>query len=110
MKSETLFNQLQFNNILYIGEEPKTCLSIIEEFNERLLTIERNYSSWFNNRRVKNRPGHDKLQYHIHYHFEGGIAAFKFKNNDDLPAQIQNECIIACKSLVEEQLYLYQYA
>jgi len=106
MESTPLSYQLNFNNILYIGDEPKACLSVIEDFNNRLSQIEDSYEDWFTARNAKNRPAvHDKLQYHIQYHFEGGIAAFKFKSDDDLPQYIRNECFLACKELAEEQLY-----
>ena len=106
MERAPLAYQLNFDNILYIGDEPKTCLSVIEDFNDRLREIEYTYEDWFISRSAKNRPSvHDKLQYHIHYHFEGGIAAFKFKNDDELPDYIRRECFAACKNLVEEQLY-----
>jgi len=46
------------------------------------------------------------MQHHIQYHFEGGIAIFKFKNEDELPAIIRNECLVACQALAFEQLFL----
>ncbi|MDB4923484.1 hypothetical protein [Mucilaginibacter sp.] len=106
MNRAPLTNRTHFNNILYIGDEAKACLKIIEKFNNRLLEIERIYSSWFYLRSAKNKHAlHDKLQYHIQYHFEGGIAVFKFKNEDKLPAIIRNECFRACKSLAADQFY-----
>jgi hypothetical protein len=97
-------NWMPFNNILYIGDEAKACIEIIEKFNNRLLQIEQMYSGWFNRRRPKNTfAKHDKLQYHIQYHFEGGIAVFKFRDEDELPQNIRNECLIACKNLAAEQ-------
>jgi len=94
-----------YNNILYIGDEPRACLSVIEDFNNRLNEIESRHKEWFTTRGAANSPvGHDKLQRHIHYHFEGGIAVFKFKD-DDLPLQIRKECLAACQNLAEEQLY-----
>jgi hypothetical protein len=105
MNSAPLTNWNPFNNILYIGDEARTCLRIIEKFNARLLEIEHAYSAWFNNRSAKNKLArHDRLQHHIQYHFEGGIAAFKFKSEDELPAIIRNECFTACKKLVAEQM------
>ncbi|MDB5008266.1 MAG: hypothetical protein JWQ84_494 [Mucilaginibacter sp.] len=103
----SLYNNLNnFDNILYIGDEPKVCLSIIEDFNNRLNEIEYMYQDWFSGRTATNRHAkHDRLQYHIHYHFEGGIVIFKFKNDDELPYYIQRECFNACKNLVEEQLF-----
>jgi hypothetical protein len=96
---------LDFDNILYIGDEPRACLAVIEDFNSRLLGIEQDYKDWFRNRTVDNGlTGQDKLQYHIQYHFEGGIAVFKFKD-DGLPEYIRRECLAACRSLAEEQLY-----
>ena len=97
-----------FDNILYIGDEPKACLSVIEKFNSCLDEIERIYQGWFNSRHAKNKfAAHDRLQYHIHYHFEGGIAIFKFRNEDDLPAVIRRECLTACRNLAGGEL---QYA
>jgi hypothetical protein len=101
MNRATLTNLIHFNNILYIGDEAKTCIRIIEKFNNRLLEIEQAYSGWF-----ENSSANDKLQHHIHYHFEGGIAAFKFKSEDNLPANIRNECFAACKTLAAEQFYM----
>jgi hypothetical protein len=106
MKRTTLINRMPFDNILYIGDEWRVCLAVIEEFNNCLTQIERAYSGWFNHRTPKNRPAeHDKLQYHIHYHFEGGIAVFKFRDEDELPEVIRNECLIACSNIVAEQVY-----
>ena len=99
-----LTNWTSFNNILYIGDEAKDCINIIEKFNNCLLEIEQLYTGWFSERRSKNLLyRHDRLQNHIHYHFEGGIAVFKFRNEEELPAEIRNECIAACKNLAEEQ-------
>ena len=104
MNSAQLTTPVPYNNILYIGDEAKTCIRIMEKFSNRLLEIERIYSSWFYRRSAQNKPNaHDKLQYHIHYHFEGGIAAFRFKDEDELPAVIRNECFAACKTLIAEQ-------
>jgi len=101
-----MINQMLYNNILYIGDEPRACLSVIEDFNNRLQEIELKHKEWFTNRNATNGPtGQDKLQRHIHYHFEGGIAVFKFKEDDDLPLQIRKECLVACQNLAEEQLY-----
>jgi hypothetical protein len=105
MNRAPLSNWTHFDNILYIGEEAKTCIRIIEKFNSKLLEIEQDYAAWFTNQLAENKPARqDKLQYHIHYHFEGGIAAFKFKSEDNLPAIIRNECFNACKDLAAEQL------
>lgn len=105
MNSAPLTNWTPFNNILYIGDEARACIKMIEKFNKRLLEIERIYSSWFYQRTAKNKLSkHDRLQHHIQYHFEGGIAAFKFKNDDDLPVIIRDECFTACRSLAAEQM------
>ena len=106
MNRAPITNWIHFNNILYIGDEAKACLRIIEKFNSRLLEIERTYATWFYHRSTGNKPAHhDKLQHHIHYHFEGGIAVFKFKSEDTLPVIIRNECFRACKNLAADQLY-----
>jgi len=102
MKGVPITAWISFNNILYIGDEPRECIAIIEKFNKRLLEIERDYPAWFNN---DNITDHEKLQRHIQYHFEGGIAIFKFKNEDDVPDFIRKECITACRSLVYSQLF-----
>jgi hypothetical protein len=100
MVSAVLNDFHSFDNILYIGEESKTCLSLIEKFNDRLLEIEHHYKKWFANRHPKSGlAGPDKLQYHIQYHFEGGIAAFKFKDAEELPFSLRKECLVACKML-----------
>lgn len=105
MKQMPLSNLSLFNNILYIGDEPKECLSVIEKFNTRLLEIENNYEDWFSSRNVQYRfAEHDRLHYHIHYHFEGGIAVFKFRDEEELPATIRNECVIACRNLAAEHI------
>ena len=103
MKRVPLANWMSFNNILYIGDDARDCIEIIEKFNERLLEIEQKYSGWFNSGSYK-FAADDKLQRHIHYHFEGGIAIFKFKNEDEIPAIIRKECLIACRELAFEQL------
>ncbi len=101
-----LTNWMYSNNILYIGDEAKACLGIIEKFNSRLSEIEHSYSGWFSTRTSNNHSyWPDHLQYHIQYHFEGGIAIFKFRNGDDLPEVIRNECFAACKDLATEESY-----
>ncbi len=106
MQRTPLTNWRSFNNILYIGDEAKACIAIIEKFNNSLLRIEQLYAGWFNNRRPKNGLAeHDRLQHHIHYHFEGGIAVFKFRDEDELPAAVRKECIMACRNLVAEQYF-----
>ena len=105
MKRVPLTNWMSFNNILYIGDEAKECLRVIEKFNERLHEIEQHYKGWFiiNSNEF---PANDKLQHHIQYHFEGGVAIFKFKNEEGLPDFIREECLIACRNLAFEQLCL----
>lgn len=99
-------NWMPFNNILYIGEEAKDCIEVIEKFNNCLLQIEQTYSGWFNRQRSKNRfVKHDRLQYHIYYHFEGGIAVFKFRNEEELPEDIRKECLMACRNVAADQLF-----
>ena len=106
MERVPAINPMHFDNILYIGDDAKACLSVIDDFNSRLVEIERMYQDWFNSRDANNGiAGHDKLQHHIHYHFEGGIAVFKFKDNDELPYYIRKECFNACRNLAEEQLF-----
>jgi hypothetical protein len=95
---------MPFDNILYIGDEAKTCLAAIEKFNGRLLEIEKLYSGWFSERKGRFMMN-DKLQHHIYYHFEGGIAMFKFRNDDRLPAHIRTECFKACRNIAAEQLF-----
>ncbi len=104
MKCVPATSWMSFNNILYIGDEAKDCLEIIEKFNDRLLEIEQHYAGWFSSSSDK-YPVHDKLQHHIQYHFEGGIAIFKFKNEDDVPDFIRKECLVACRNLAFEQVF-----
>lgn len=98
-----LTTKMYFNNILYIGDEPKECLFVIEKFNTRLSEIEQTYKGWFDFRSTRYKVP-VKLQHHIHYHFEGGIAVFKFRNENDIPEVIRNECFMACRNLAAEQL------
>src|SRR5260221_13524685 len=99
-------NWMPFNNILYIGDEAKDCIEIIEKFNNHLLEIEKMYLGWFNRRHSQNRLAkHDRLQYHIHYHFEGGIAVFKFRNEEELPENIRKECLMACRNVAADQTF-----
>jgi hypothetical protein len=99
---------MSFNNILYIGDEAKTCIAVIEKFTASLVEIEQKYPRWFKGRQATSGSfEHDRLQHHIHYHFEGGIAVFKFKNDDELPAYIKNECFAACRSLAIEPFLAY---
>jgi hypothetical protein len=105
MESLAQANLIPFNNILYIGDEARECLSVIEKFNDSLTEIEQMYKGWFKRRSSKNRfSQHDKLQHHIHYHFEGGIAIFSFKNDDELPHEIRRKCVIACRNIATGQL------
>ena len=96
-------NCFSYDNILYIGDDAGACLKIIEEFTGRILQIEENYS-WLINNTMETRAINHWLQHQIQYHFEGGVAVFRFKNEELLPAILRNECISACKSLVFEQL------
>jgi hypothetical protein len=93
-------DNLAYNNILYIGDNAIECLKIIEKFTTRLLRIEKRYSNLISENSVGRR-----LQHYIQYHFEGGIVIFKFKNEDDLPVTVRNECLVACQSLAFEQMF-----
>jgi len=104
MKQMPLTNWMSFSNILYIGDEAKECIEIIEKFNDRLLEIEYQYSAWFEYRNDKH-AARQKLQRHIQYHFEGGIAIFKFKHEEEIPAIIRRECLIACNEIAFEHLF-----
>jgi len=108
MESIPLTNHILFNNVLYIGDEPKECISVLKKFNNCLYEIERRYQRWFDNRRSgQQTDGRDKLQHHIQYHFEGGVAVFKFKNDDALPEVIRKECLSACRNIAVEQQLQY---
>ena len=102
MKGVPITSWMSFNNILYIGDEARECREIIEKFNKRLHEIEQRHPDLFTNH---NAAAHDKLQHHIQYHFEGGIAIFKFKNEDEIPYFIRRECLTACRSLAYSQLF-----
>jgi hypothetical protein len=104
MKCVPFTSWMSFNNILYIGDEAKECIEIIEKFNARLLEIEKHFAGWFRDSSDKSIT-RNKLQRHIQYHFEGGIVIFKFRNGDKLPDFIRRECIIACRNLAFEQLF-----
>jgi hypothetical protein len=96
--------RLAYNKILYIGEEAKDCLYMIEQFNNCLLGIEKQYTDWFLPRPAKHPfELHDKLKNYIYYHFEGGIAAFNFRHRDELPREIINECVAACAQITSYQ-------
>jgi hypothetical protein len=106
MMEKVLFaDKLAYNNILYIGDNARECLKIIEKFTARLRKIENLYPGLFD-KNSDDRLARTQLQHHIQYHFEGGIAIFRFKNEDELPTIVRNECLVACQSLVFEQLLL----
>ncbi len=106
MENIPTISQINFSNVLYIGDEAQTCLRIIKRFNARLDELEQKYLHWFKRRKVANRPTtFDRLRYHILYHFEGGIAIFKFKDSDQLPGYIRRECYDACRIVVAEQWF-----
>ena len=100
MAQASLINPTLYSNILYIGDEPKACLSVIEKFNSRLAVIEHAYKGWFT---TVNTSIPQKLQHHIQYHFEGGVAVFKFRNEGELPHAIRKACLQACRNLAAEQ-------
>ncbi|HEY8780581.1 MAG TPA: hypothetical protein VIM16_03110 [Mucilaginibacter sp.] len=104
MKCVPFTSWISYNNILYIGDEAKECMEIIEKFNARLLEIEKHHAGWFSDGGGKYIT-QNKLQRHIQYHFEGGIAIFKFRNEDELPGSIRRECLMACRNLAFEQLF-----
>ena len=100
MKNLSITDSAFFNNILYIGDEPAECINLIEKFNSQLLEIENSYSGWFSSHIFNNNIlGSNRLRHYIKYHFEGGIAIFKFKSDDELPQFIKNECLFACKNI-----------
>jgi hypothetical protein len=106
MMEHVLFaEKLAYKNILYIGDNAKECIKIIEKFTARLRKIEKQYCDVLN---VESGcPAADlHLQHHIQFHFEGGIAAFKFKDEDALPVVVRNECFVACQSLAFEQIII----
>ena len=106
MMDKVLFAEnLTYNNILYIGDNARDCIKIIEKFTIRLRKIEKLYPSLPGKNSDDQAVGL-QLRHHIQYHFEGGIAIFRFKNEDELPAAVRNECLVACQSLVFEQMLL----
>jgi hypothetical protein len=106
MEPVSFINWIPFDNILYIGDEPKACINMMERFNERLVVIERNWPGWFSDLHPTSRLAkRDRLKSHIQYHFEGGIAIFKFRNADELPDTIKNDCITACRNLAIEYYF-----
>jgi len=92
-----------FNNILYIGDNAKDCIKVIENFTGRLLKIEKNYARLVDNKDQDQEIRH-WLQPRIQYHFEGGVVVFKFKNEDEIPAIVRRECMLACRNIAFEQL------
>src|ERR1700748_44118 len=104
MEQVLFADKLACNNILYIGDNARECIKIIEKFTARLSKIEKQYDGLFDGN-SNNYDARPHLQQHIQYHFEGGIAIFRFKNEDDLPAIVRNECLVACQSLVFEQMF-----
>jgi len=106
MEPVSFLNWIPFDNILYIGDEPKACINMMERFNERLAEIERNSPGLFSHNPSSIRLAkRDRLKHHIQYHFEGGIAIFKFRNADELPETIKNDCIAACRNLAIEHYF-----
>jgi len=102
--NQLLFNNcVSFDNVLYIGEDAVACLEIIERFTGCIRQIEENYAWLVSNPMEKQIINH-WLQHQIQYHFEGGVAVFRFKNEEELPVIIRNECLAACKSVVFEHL------
>ena len=92
------------DNILYIGDNAKDCLKIIEKFTRRLQNIGETFAGLF--RRDDHLCSSSRwLQHHIQYHFEGGVVVFKFRNEEELPAIVRSECLLACRSLAFEQLF-----
>lgn len=98
MSPKPHLNGIPVDNILYSGNEAKACLNIIEEFTSRLLEIERHYSGWFKSRTVS-LSSPEKLQHYIQYRFEDCTAVFKFRNEAELPEDIRNECLKACRDV-----------
>src|SRR3984957_17250688 len=104
MEKVLIADKLAYNNILYIGDNARECLKIIEKFTARLRKIEYLYAGLFDNNSDDQLP-RPQLQHHIQYHFEGGIAIFRFKNEDDVPDFIRRECLVACRNLAFEQVF-----
>jgi len=105
MEKVLLAENLAYNNVLYIGDNPRECLKIIEKFTARLRKIENSYAG-LSGENSDNQLHRLQLQQHIQYHFEGGIAIFRFKDEDQLPTTVRNECLVACQSLIFEQMLL----
>jgi len=104
MDQQLVNNLGSYGNILYIGDDANVCLKIIEKFTHRILNIEENYAALIDDDASDRRVDH-VLQRHIQYHFEGGVAIFKFKNEDQLPVAVRNECLVACRSIAFEHLF-----
>jgi hypothetical protein len=103
MEPVSFINWIPFDNILYIGDEPKACINMMERFNDRIAEIEQNWLGWFSDQRhLSKLAKSDRLKYHIKYHFEGGMVIFKFRNADELPETIKHDCINACRTLAME--------
>lgn len=105
MEKMSLTNACSFGNILYIGDEANICINVIEQFNSQLLEIENSNAGWFSRQSFNEKmAGANRLQHFIKYHFEGGIAIFKFKSDNELPQFIKNECLKACKRIAENYI------
>ncbi len=99
-------NRVLYDNVLYIGDSAKDCLEVMCLFTHRLVEIENKHTDWFSGRPAKHRfDTHDRLQHHIYYHFEGGVTVFKFRDADQLPNEILNDCINAAYSVSLEEAY-----
>jgi len=94
-------HDLPYGNILYIGDNGRECLTIIEKFTRSLRKIENNYANLL---KLTYPNLHHPLQRCIQFHFEGGIAIFRFKDENQIPLEVRNECLVACQSLAFEQL------
>jgi hypothetical protein len=102
---QVLFSEdFSCNNILYIGDNAKDCLRIIEKFTSRLNNIGRAYSKLFSNA-DDDVPGSNWLQHQVQFHFEGGIVIYRFRNEENLPTAIREECRLICRGLAFEQLF-----
>lgn len=92
---------LPYGNILYIGDNGRECLTVIEKFTYSLSKIEDHYAALL---RDTSLNANCTLRQHIQFHFEGGIAIFRFRNEEQLPDIVRNECLVACQSIAFEQL------
>lgn len=104
MEQVLFSDNIGYGNILYIGDDPKACLSAIEKFTARVRNIESRYIAL---------AGADiisiYLQRSIQYHFEGGIVMFKFRCETEIHPILRKECLSACQDIIFEQ-YLIQFA